>query len=357
MEKIISNAALPDTRPQSEKEKNYNASEIAAAVAVTLFKNVKPTKVPATLYNQWYVGSCVLHGFYTQLELEGIVAPAPNGMSQLRAYRKRSNYPNPGTAAADGYAAIKSGQAPNIDAPTTPGMTEAQATAMPYQLGVKMLKDFNYFEFAPLAFWNNGKTIENDLALTAVATGKAVAMFLFATDDEWSQEYVTVKDPNLQLADAYVRHCICIIPKSDFTENGNEWIAVQDSAAFGGRHLRYISRNFFNKRAYYASEVFPKGEVPTPQPPAVIVKPLTPVKLGDRGTAVKELQAYLSDKGNLEPQYITGYYGALTAKAVLWYQLERWEQFPSSVGEIPGLLELGGKYWGPASIGVAQQDL
>lgn len=251
--RIISDSALIDTRPIEARQRDYRADDFMAAGVEAAFDNPKPTSVPATLYNQWYAGSCVLHGFYTQLEYEGVVPPT--GMSQLRAYRKRVNYPQPGTGADDGYKKIKEGQSPNAEFPTPTGCTEAMATAMQLVVGDKIIGGFKYYGFT-----------DYSLVPAAVSAGKAVAIFIYATEDEWSQEYVTVRTPNLSIVDAYVRHCVCIIPKGDFTENGQKWLAVQDSAKFGGRHLRYVSLDFFLKRCYYASQVFKDDSVP-PIPP------------------------------------------------------------------------------------------
>lgn len=247
---ITSDGALPDVRPQEQKDRDYPADHFTAG-AVPTFGNPKPTQLGATMYSQEYVQDCVPHGFYTQLEYEGIV-PA-GGCSQLCAYRKRGNYPSPGSDAVDLYTKIKNGQSANSVAATTPGMTEAMANAMAVIAGSQLIKPFNYFSFS-----NFG------LVPAAVSSGKAVAIFIYATTDEWSQEYVTIRTPDLQIQNAVVRHCICIMPKGDFTENGQQWLAVQDSAAFGGRHLRYVSLDFFTKRVYYASQVFVKDEVPPP---------------------------------------------------------------------------------------------
>lgn len=259
---IHSSGALPDTRPAEAKAKDFPGNHLIAA-AVATFQNAKPTVLGATEYDQWYVGDCVLHGFYTQLEYEGIVPASPEGMSQLRAYRKRANYPEAGTGAVDGYTKIKQGQSKNADAPTTPGMTEDMASAMPLIVGDKLIPEFNYYEFAGLNHYTD-KREANDAAVMAVAGGKAVSIFIYATNDEWSREYVEATDPNVSILNAYIRHCVCIMPKGDFTENGKQWLAVHDSAKFGGRHLRYISMDFFIKRAFYAGQVFKKGDVPAP---------------------------------------------------------------------------------------------
>lgn len=339
MEKIISDAALPDNRPVAQKEKDYSTEEVAAALAVTPFQNEKPVKLSATVFNQWYVGSCVPHGFYTQLEYEGLAKP--NGM-QLRAYRKRINYPQAGSIGVDMYDQIRGGQ--SDDFPTPKGFTEAQATAMPYIPGVKIIKDFKYFQYIDK---KTGRLILENVP-PDVASGKAVAIFIYATDEEWSQEYVEIKNPNLSINDARVRHCICIIPKGDFTENGKKWLSVHDSAAFGDRHLRYVSYDFFLKRTYFAAKVLATGEVEPPQPEP-IGKPTTACEMGDRGEAVKALQNFLIKEGKLGAEYLTGYYGSLTAKAVLWWQLEHWDRFTANV---PQLLEWGGKYWGSQSIAI-----
>jgi len=338
--KIVSNSALPDDRPQVLKDKDYSADEVAMAVAVTPFRNERIRELTATIFDQWYVGSCVPHGFYTQLEYEGIVSKGFN-QSQLRAYRKRSNYPGGGSIGADMYNQIRAGQ--SNDFPTPRGFTDAQANAMPYIAGTKLLPDWKYYQYI------DKKTglLTPEKIPADVAAGKAVAIFIYASDSEWSKEYVEATD-NVSLGNAEVRHCVCIIPKGDFEKNGKNWLSVHDSARFGGRHLRYISEDFLMKRCYFAAKVLKAGEA-EPIEPVTEEKPLVPCEMGDRGQNVKALQAFLVKEGKLESQYLTGYYGAITAKAVLWWQLENWGEFSSN---IPQLLEWGGKYWGGQSIAI-----
>lgn len=248
-QKIVSDSALPDTRPYEKRVKDYPGEYVTAAAPT--FGNPKPTTLGATVYSQWYVGSCVPHGFYTQLEYEGILPPG--NCSQLRAYRKRYSYPIPGAQMSDMYDKIRAGQSTNAEAPTTVGMTEDMATAMPLVAGSKIIQEFNYYPFTDYTF-----------VPAAVAAGKAVAIFIYATEDEWSQEYVKIKTPTLNISEAYVRHCVCLMPKGDFFEAGEKWLAVHDSAAFGNRHLRYISLDFFLKRCFAAAQVYKKGTIPPP---------------------------------------------------------------------------------------------
>lgn len=341
--RIVSNSALPDNRPVILKEKDYSTAEVLTSSAPA-FQNPRPTKVTATEFNQWYAGSCVPHGVLTQLEYEGLVVP---DISRLRLYRKRSNYPQSGSIGVDIYDKAKAGV--STDFPTPPYCTEAMATAMPYIEGVKLLKDFTYFQYVDK---ETNRLLLEDVPHD-VAIGKPVSIFIFASESEWSEKYVEIKNPSLGIGGAEVRHCVCIVPRGDFTENGKRWLAVQDSAKFGGLGLRYVEYDkFFLTRTYFAGKVYAKDTIPVVVPPPQVIDMIPDVacELGRRGDAVFALQRFLAKEGKLEAQYVTGYYGALTAKAVLWWQLEHWNEFDLTV---PQLLDLGGKYWGNASIKIA----
>lgn len=342
-EKIVSREALEDTRPFELRAKDYSTEEIASAIAITPFQHSRPTSLKATEFNQWYVGSCVPHGFLTALEYEGIATP---DISRLRAYRKRSNYPQAGSIGVDMFNKIRAGQSNDFSTPEY--FSEAMATAMPYIEGVKLIKDFTFYQYIDKA---TGRLLLESVPAD-VAIGKAIPIFVFATDEEWSQEYVEVKTPSLGIMEAGVRHCVCIVPEGDFTENGKRWFTVQDSAKFGGRGMRYVEYdNFFLSRTYFVAKVYASGTLPQPDP-VVTQKPDMPCMIGDKNSAVLNLQKYLIEDGKLKPEYATGYYGALTAKAVLWWQLEHWTDFIST---IPQLLDLKGEYWGNESITIIKR--
>lgn len=319
--------ALPDPRPPTARVTDYKAEDLPALGVVVPFQHPKPVALGASKYSQEYVGDCVLHMIYTQLEYEGIVNPIPNGMSQLRAYRKRANYPNPGTAAVDGYTKVRNGQSKNSGAPTVPNMTEAMATAMLYVEGSKLIPEFNYYEITNRA-----------LAPQAVAVGKAVGIFIYATEAEWSKEYVTIIDPNLNILDAYVRHAVTLMPEGDFTENGKQYLAVHDSAAFGNRHLRYIPLDFFLKRSYYASQVFKKGEAPVP--PVFSYHFSKQLRYNAKNNDAKELKAMQQAlqflKADDGKSYMTpgifGPFGPQTKKALGRFQLDHGVIDPDGAG-------------------------
>lgn len=337
--KIQLDSALPDSRPLSEQGQDYLRDEIASGSSVIPFKNKKITKLGATIYNQWFTSACVLHAFYTLLEYEGII-PGNLSPSQLRAYRKRSNYPNEGTGGVDGMNKIREGQ--SFDFPTPERFRESQANAMPYVKGDKVI-DFKYFQYRD-ENWN----IKFDDVINDIARGKSVSVFIYATKKEWSKEYVTIEDENLNASKAQVRHAITLPKKGDFTEKGGLWLTVHDSSAFGGRHLRYMSYDFFMKRVFFAATVFKENEIKLPPAlPKIIDEPNQACRKGDRNDSVLALQKFLVKNGMLKPEHATAYYGTLTSKAVLWWQLKNHEKFDS---EIPQLLEWNGEYWGTQSI-------
>lgn len=332
---IVASAALPSIAPASA----YMDDEVAppaGATSIVPFQNKKITKLGATEFNQWYTSSCVFHAFLTALEYEGIITK-DELKSQLAAYRKRINYPNEGSVAYDAWDKIREGVIAYDQAPTPEGMREAAANAMQIIKGDPVLKDrFNYFEIT-------------DYSKIAgyVAAGKAIPVFIFGTEAEWAQEYVDIKTPDLSIYEAYIRHAVVEIPKGDFTEKGVQRLSTHDSARFGKRHLRHVSNDFLMERCYYAARIERKEPVIVVPPPVVNRIPGIACKLNDRSDAVFALQRFLHDQGKLRSEYITGFYGALTAKAVLWYQLFNHDVFDSS---IPELLEVGGESWGPQSI-------
>lgn len=332
------NGALEDTRPQKERDKDYDDKELASAPGVVPFKHKKINRLLKSVYSQEYTSSCVPHAFLTQLEYEGIVLPKPDGLSQLLTYRKRQNYPHPGSNAVDIYERIKEGQTKNVMAPVRPKHTEKDANGLPYLKGEQLIPSFLYF------------TITDYKKIPGyVSSGKAITIFIYASEEEWRKEYVTI-DGAVNFHTAPVRHAVCLVPDGDFQENGHNWLTVHDSAGFGGRHLRYIREDFLMGRCYYASKVYKGTALPTPEPP-VMVLPTEPCEFKQSSKAVQNLQAYLIKHNYLEPIYQTGYFGNLTAKALLEWQLVNANKF-NYVRPVRELLSLEGKYFGKMSIEV-----
>lgn len=336
--------ALPDNRPQHLRERDYSVLELPITTESAVpFQHQQIRKLTANVYNQYSTGSCVPHAFYTQLEYEGLL-PKNFEPSQLRAYRKRGNYPQAGSIATDMYDQIRSGQSDDYVTPRN--ATEALANSLAYVLGSKLIEDFNYYQYydARTGTWLL------DRIPADVAGGRAIALYIYATEAEWREEFVEIKTPNLNPNQAYVRHAVVLVPEGDFTRDGKGWFSVHDSAAFGGRHLRHVSWEFLQRRIYFAAQVRKREEiVPIPVETKL---PTVAVKLGDRSENVRNLQVFLNKDGKLASNHITSYYGPLTAKAVLWWQLENWQGFADT---IPQLLDLKGEWWGRQSISIIKK--
>jgi len=334
--KIKLDSALIDTRPDVEKRKDYTTDEIAGSSSVTPFQHDKIKKLTATIYNQYGTSSCVPHALLTMLEYDGILT---NPISQLRAYRKRINYPSEGSNGVDMMDKIIAGQ--SNDLPTPKNATEKFANALPLIDGLNLLPNFKYYQHL-----DGNRKIKKGEIINDVASGKAITIFIYATLSEWSREYVTIRTEGLDPYKARVRHAVVLVPKGDFTDkNGVEWLAVHDSSEFGRIHLRYISKEFLMKRVFFSIKAVKDNDLEIPK--ITTKSKIKECQQGDRSNNVQALQKFLIEDGVLEPQYATGYYGALTSKAVLWWQLKNHEKFTAN---IPQLLEWKGQYFGGESV-------
>ena len=72
--------------------------------------------------------------------------------------------------------------------------------------------------------------------------------------------------------------------------------------------------------------------------------PSTRCRYGQRSHSVLDLQRFLTELGLLAPEHNTSYYGPITSKAVIEWQLSNLDTNPLL------LIEWSGHYWGPASI-------
>jgi len=332
-DEAFSDGALPDERSEKQREKDYPAEELLAGAPTTLGTKITETDIP--LINQERTSSCVPCAIATAV----MYADSKNAknISRLALYRKRVNYAGDGSQGIDMFAKCIDGQIPYADMPFYKGITEATANALPYIKGTKLLPEFNYFP--RYSFKDTFRYVSN---------GNPVVIFIYATREEWSKEYVSIIDPNLNPATAFVRHAVCLIPHGHFTENGKIWYSVHDSASFGGRLIRYVDTDFLEKRIFFEAGVSKvESSVVMPLP---IIKPTVACKKGDKNNTVLNLQNFLIAGGFLEPKYNTSYYGSLTAKAVLWWQLQNWEGFKEKGYSIPELLELNGEWFGRVSI-------
>jgi hypothetical protein len=108
--------------------------------------------------------------------------------------------------------------------------------------------------------------------------------------------------------------------------NGKKYLLIEDSSHFGGINRRLISEEFFRARNWFAR--YPMNFIFDSESPTPLPQPEKPkytfknvLTFGMTNGDVKALQEILRYEG-LFPTNIslTGYYGAISAKAILAWQ-------------------------------------
>lgn len=315
--------ALLDYRPDSLKEKDYKFEELVASAAPVTWTEKKPEtwrKFP--IYNQNGSGSCVAQ---TAAKLLGISYWLNNKQyvhfSATDIYQQRINKPNGGMGSADVFSIISKNGATLEELVPSQMMTDSQMDGIvipEYKREVgRVFKVSNYLTL-------NAGNMEQ-IASVIQQTGKGVMVWFYFTSAEWTAQPtildVTLK-PNSTKA---LRHSVTAV---DYTLiKGKKYLVIEDS--WGPKHgmggQRLISEDFFQKRNFFAGYLmnfnFDKQQATKPSARFRVVMEFSPTfKVVED---VKKLQDILKYEGffplNVES---TGYYGAVTAKAVLEFQLK-----------------------------------
>lgn len=328
--------ALIDTRPQHEKEKDFSAKETIASFAPVIWVEKQPSqwrKFP--IQNQDGSGSCVAQ---TKKKMNGINVWLKTGryvtFSASHTYQRRANKPAGGMGGIDVFEIERNGGVTLEEFAPSEMMNDTQMDALkvdgPALDVAKIFLGANHVGFTP-------KNIE-EVASTIQATGKAVMVWFYFTYAEW-QDVPVVIDPNLDLyAGSTARHSVTAV---DFCLwNGKKALIIEDSwGSFNQWNgQRVITEDFYKARNWYArySLGFKYEEtqpVPVPTPGHKFTMsmkfiPLTaqgeisdPVLHVKQSSEVVFLQDLLKKQGCMPTNVSsTGYYGALTCKAVVAFQ-------------------------------------
>lgn len=343
-EEIIKDGALIDTRPPEEKRKDYKIEEMVAS-----FAPVNWTEKPVRdwrrfpIFNQDGSGSCVAQ---TMAKLLGVLYYLKNGLyvhfSATHVYQRRSNKPAGGMAGVDAFKIAQQGITLEELVPSQ-NMSDSQMDGIvidQYKKDVgSIFKIPNYVE---LPF----KDIDA-VASVIQHTKKAVMVWCFFENREWLN-VPKILNPNLDLyAAATARHSIAAV---DFTlYQGEKALIIEDSwgpgTGLGGQ--RILTESFFKARNFFAAYpiafVFDdQSPTPTPAPAYTFTKIL---KFGETNADIVALQKALQYFGFFPANIATtGYYGAITADAIL-----KWQK-ANNVASLDELNSLAGRVFGPKSI-------
>lgn len=320
------NSVAEDTRSLDEQSKDYMyGDDVILPYAGT---GTKVTKLPFVAYDQKSTSACgAFAASHARLVHEGAVNyPLP-------WYRDRTNYSGKGMYLQDvlKLAAL----ANEVAVPKkTPAYTEKNANALDKielynnERGSK----YAYTKIAPYDVY---------AVIDAVMNGYPTIISFYSTINEWDEK-VEEKDV-VTLYTAPVRHFVTALPNSIYEEDGKMWVSVVDSSPNKGYSLRQISLEFLSRRMYIGGGFY--FPVETKKVKRVLNRPINRCSYGDENLQVLDLQTFLYEEGYMDSKYLTGYYGPITAKAVLKWQLDN----ITSIDPIT-LDSYKGWYWGPSSI-------
>lgn len=307
-----------DLRTPEEKAKDFSQEEFVASAnpVVWVEKEDKDWRSFPVL-NQFFTFKCVAFTIAKQalinfwLKTQEMLLFSPNSI-----YKYRVNAPSGGMIGNDAFdiwkdkgisleAVARSNQIQESD-PIELSLF-AQEVAKGFKLG-------NYITIPERDFDRVASTIQ--------ATGKGVMCWFYFTSREWGRDFPKVMDnlPNPYVAEAS-RHSVTAVDCGLI--NGKEYLRIEDSAHFGGKNIRYISREFFNARNFlnkYPMNFNYEDPIVNPPTPPAYQFTLT-MRYGDSNSEVKELQIRLQQLGffpnNLST---TTYFGNVTRTSVIAYQ-------------------------------------
>lgn len=366
--------ALSDTRTEAEKQNDYSFNETVGSSSridtVNWITKPENTWRKYPVQNQYSSYACVaetarkiLRVAYTDKYKRDL------DFSSTYIYKQRVNKPTGGMGGVDVFKIMQKGTA--LDSMVTSDLqNDSLIDSYPTNdLDKKVASIFkigNYIQF-PV------KDIDI-IASTIQKTKKAVMVWFYFTSQEWSPFVPVVKDLLLDRSSSKaLKHSVAVV---DFTlYKGKKALIIEDSAHFGGLSRRIITEDFFKARNFFSAyainfsftDLTNKVVVPDSAPipvPVEKVKPKytfsedlhfipldsggnisNPMKNASQYVDVVALQNILKYEG-MFPTNIksTGYYGAVTAKAVDSFQRKY------LVAPVEELNSLQGRNVGPKTI-------
>lgn len=305
--------ALPDTRSDEAKLKDYHFNEVVAAAAPVVWTE-KPRAEWRLFTKRFQDGSysCVEQTVAKICEVLNFLKTGEKIPFSASNYKLRSNFPAEGMIGVNALDIARENGVPFEALQISQNQSEAQmnsAVLSPTAKAAAKLFSFgNYVQYTPkIQFEEIASTIQN--------TGKPVMVWFEFHADEWSLEIPTVLRPGPSL-----RHSVAAV---DITlVQGKKALVIEDSAPFGGLSVRLVTEDFFKERNIFAA--YPIS-FKTETTPIDAVKEkfyfAGELKLGDNSEYVKNLQRALQIEGCFPTNAATtGLYGAITAKAVLAFQ-------------------------------------
>ena len=329
--------ALIDSRPESEKEKDYRLEEIVASVAPVEWIEKKESewrKFP--IFDQNGSGSCVAQtarkmlGVYCQLKGGGFVP-----LSASHIYQRRVNRPDGGMIADDCFKIMQKGTTLELFAQSEKLSDSKMDAVVVSEFDAKIGEAFKIGNYVVAG----AKDI--DLVASLIQqTGKAVMVWFYFKNDEW-KAVPEIKYPDLSLTgSSTARHSVAAV---DFTlYKGKKALIIDDSwgpNAGNGAGQRIITEDFFKERNWFVAHFMNfsfeenKKDDTISKPKYTFTKDLEFSDTYKTDSDVIALQDILKYEGffpiNTDS---TGYFGSITKKAVQQFQTKYSIAIPSDPG-------------------------
>lgn len=313
------NGALIDTRTEEQKQKDYNIKEIVASADAVEWKEKSNNEWRSfPKQNQGASGSCVMATIAKQGSVllwlkEGVYIPFSRAFYQLR-----SNKPSAGMIGVEAFEIWRKNGLPLEQLVPSEKMSDAEMDAIKIEQYEKDIAEV--FKISNHIGIDNGDF--ETVASVIQKTGKAIMAWFYFTSDEWSRE-IPIVSGNIPFISA-LKHSVAVVDYGLI--NGKKYLKIEDSAHFAGLTEHYISEEFFKKRNWFnrypMSFQFQK-EVEE-ENIEVDVNLTKDLEFGMRDNDVVILQNLLKELGYFPTNVdSTGYYGAITVKAVKDFQLDR----------------------------------
>lgn len=298
---------------QLKDKRNYSSEELALSPFVNWKELDRNNTKHYSVFNQGSVGACVAHSISKIAEIQHL---AESGIhitfDPTFIYTQRSNT-TPGMGANDSCKIAQQGCCPLISGVNQP---TKESEAIPNTYFKKYSKEM---EFSAQAyrlgkyFW-----LKNDIDEIASAIdtyGAVMVWFSFGKNNNWWSEKPVVASNTRPY-----KHSVVAVDYG--IEDGEKCLVIEDSSGpetgFNGNQ-RIITNEFIKNNCVVAIAFacnIDSGELDT-------AHFLYDLEFGSRDVEVARLQSVLRELGHF-PQSVssTGYYGTITKKAVLDFQLE-----------------------------------
>jgi hypothetical protein len=316
--------ALIDTRPESERIKDYKFNEVvASANPVTWVEKTQAQWRHFPIFNQDGSGSCVAQ---TMAKLMGVLYWLKNNVyvhfSATHIYQRRVNRPQGGMGGVDVFDVARKGVTLEELVPSQ-GMDDSQMD------GVN-IPQYKQDVGAIFKIGNYLIVQEGDIETVASiieTTKKAVMVWFYFKSEEWTPNPKVIYPDLDRYAQSTARHSVAAVDYA--LVGGKKSLIIDDSwgTSYGLAGERVIDEDFYRARNFFAAYPmsFQFEDQSQPQPTPVITKPkytfTVPLVFDSTSADVKALQDILRYEGFFPVNAdSTGYYGSVTAKGVLSWQ-------------------------------------